>query len=151
MLVLGADVDFERAVAVEVGEANGMLEARGVGVDEGFFHTLVRRVGPAISADVRTLLRTLMFLVGATGVTSVVMAFLVTRFINRPIQALRAAAARACCRAKPVRRLRSGAAPGSAALAPKTLLAAAGKCSVWLVSGLTELARILRGLSNSFH
>ncbi|MBI3769822.1 MAG: adenylate/guanylate cyclase domain-containing protein [Deltaproteobacteria bacterium] len=56
--------------------------------------TLVRRLGPAISADVRTLLRAQLYIVGATGVTSLAMAFLVARFINRPIQALRTAMAR---------------------------------------------------------
>ena len=56
--------------------------------------TLVRRVGPTLSADVRALLRTQLFIVGATGAASVAMAFLVARFINRPVQALRAAMAR---------------------------------------------------------
>jgi adenylate cyclase len=56
--------------------------------------TLVRRLGPAISADVRTLLRAQLYIVAATGVTSLAMVFLVARFINRPIQALRAAMAR---------------------------------------------------------
>jgi adenylate cyclase len=55
--------------------------------------TLVRRLGPAISGDVQTLLRTQLFIVAVTGVTSVAMAFLVARFINRPVQALRTAMA----------------------------------------------------------
>ncbi len=55
--------------------------------------TLVRRLGPAISGDVRTLLRTQLFIVGVTGLASVAMAFLVARFINRPVQALRTAMA----------------------------------------------------------
>ena len=40
------------------------------------------------------LLRTQTYIVGATGVASMVMAMLVARFINRPVQALRAAMAR---------------------------------------------------------
>jgi len=55
--------------------------------------TLARRLGPEISGDVRTLLRTQFFIVGVTGLTSVAMAFLVARFINRPVQALRTAMA----------------------------------------------------------
>jgi adenylate cyclase len=56
--------------------------------------TLLRRVGPAASEEVRTLLRTQVFIAIATGIASVAMAFLVARFINRPVQALRAAMAR---------------------------------------------------------
>ena len=56
--------------------------------------TLLRRVGPAVGEEVRTLLRTQVFIAIATGVASVAMAFLVARFINRPVQALRAAMAR---------------------------------------------------------
>src|SRR5262249_25106637 len=39
-LVLRADVDFELAVAVEVGEDHGLLEARRLAVDEGFLPPL---------------------------------------------------------------------------------------------------------------
>ncbi len=56
--------------------------------------TLLRRVGPAVGADVRTLVRTQLFIALVTGIASVAMALLVARFINRPVQALRAAMAR---------------------------------------------------------
>lgn len=56
--------------------------------------TLVRRLGSALDDHVRLLLRTQIYIVGATGIASIAMAFLVTRFINRPVQALRTAMAR---------------------------------------------------------
>src|SRR5207245_1862937 len=59
---------------------------------------LVRRFGGELPDELRPLwtqlLRTHMYIVGATGVASMVMAILVARFINRPVQALRAAMAR---------------------------------------------------------
>jgi class 3 adenylate cyclase len=59
---------------------------------------LLRRFGGELPDEMRPLwmqlLRTQMYIVGATGVVSVVMALLVARFINRPVQALRAAMAR---------------------------------------------------------
>jgi class 3 adenylate cyclase len=60
--------------------------------------SLMRRFGGDLPEEIRPLwgqlLRTQMYIVGATGVVSVVMALLVARFINRPVQALRAAMAR---------------------------------------------------------
>jgi adenylate cyclase len=57
--------------------------------------SLVRRFEGELPEEIRSLwtdlLRTQMYVVGATGVVSVVMALLVARFINRPVQALRAA------------------------------------------------------------
>ena len=59
--------------------------------------SLEHRFGGEIPGEMRPLwtqlLRTQMYIVSATGVVSVVMATLVARFINRPIQALRAAMA----------------------------------------------------------
>src|SRR5207244_9858704 len=56
---------------------------------------LVERFGGELPDELRPLwtqlLRTQMYIVGATGVVSIVMATLVARFINRPVQALRAA------------------------------------------------------------
>lgn len=56
---------------------------------------LSRRVGAELPEEVRplwmTLLRTQAFIVGVTGVVSLAMAALVARFVNRPVQALRAA------------------------------------------------------------
>jgi class 3 adenylate cyclase len=58
---------------------------------------LERRLGQPLPAELRAvwegLVRTQIYIVGATGVASVVMAMLVARFINRPVQALRAAMA----------------------------------------------------------
>ncbi len=54
--------------------------------------TLVRRIG--VTADVRTLFQTQLYIVLVTGFASVAMAFLVARVINRPVQALRTAMAR---------------------------------------------------------
>jgi adenylate cyclase len=60
--------------------------------------SLAERPGIVLPATVRPLwthlLRTQAYIVGATGVVSVVMALLVARFINRPVQALRAAMVR---------------------------------------------------------
>ncbi len=59
---------------------------------------LVHRVGGELPDEIRplwiALLRTQTYIVGATGVVSLVMALLVARFINRPVQALRAAMVR---------------------------------------------------------
>jgi adenylate cyclase len=58
---------------------------------------LTRRFGGELPEEIRPLwiglLRTQTYIVGATGVMSVAMAALVARFINRPVQALRAAMA----------------------------------------------------------
>jgi adenylate cyclase len=60
--------------------------------------SLVDRYGGELPEELRPLwmqlLRTQTYIVGATGVVSVVMALLVARFINRPVQALRAAMGR---------------------------------------------------------
>lgn len=60
--------------------------------------SLVQRFGGELPNEMRPLwtqlLRTETYIVGATGVVSVVMALLVARFINRPVQALRAAMVR---------------------------------------------------------
>jgi adenylate cyclase len=54
----------------------------------------ITRLGHALPAEVRPLwlglVRTQVYIVGATGVASLVMALIVARFINRPVQALRA-------------------------------------------------------------
>ena len=59
--------------------------------------SLEQRFGPALPGEVRPLwivfLRAQVFIVFASGITSVAMALLVARFINRPVQALRAAMA----------------------------------------------------------
>jgi adenylate cyclase len=56
---------------------------------------LVHRFGGELPEELRPLwtqlLRTQTYIVGATGVVSLVMAILVTRVVNRPVQALRAA------------------------------------------------------------
>jgi adenylate cyclase len=60
--------------------------------------SLIHRFGGELPAELRPLwtqlLRTQTYIVGATGVVSVAMALLVARFINRPVQALRAAMVR---------------------------------------------------------
>ncbi len=60
--------------------------------------SLIERFGGELPDELRPLwtqlLRTQTYIVAATGVVSVVMATLVARFINRPVQALRAAMAR---------------------------------------------------------
>lgn len=59
--------------------------------------SLEHRFGPALPVEVRPLwivfLRAQVFIVLASGITSVAMALLVARFINRPVQTLRAAMA----------------------------------------------------------
>jgi class 3 adenylate cyclase len=60
--------------------------------------SLAARFGGELPAEIRPLwmqlLRTQTYIVGATGLVSLVMALLVARFINRPVQALRAAMGR---------------------------------------------------------
>src|SRR5690349_11651242 len=60
--------------------------------------SLVERFGGELPAEIRPLwvqlLRTQVYILAATGLVSIAMALLVSRFINRPVQALRGAMAR---------------------------------------------------------